>query len=187
MHSFMVLLESQIVLKTGDTAPDFELRGVDGNMHSTSQYKKEGLLVIFMCNHCPYVKAKVDALNEIYVAYGDRIDMVGINSNDAATYTEDSYENMKSMAQEKGFGFDYLVDESQEVAKRYGAMCTPDPYLFDSSHRLVFHGRIDDAHGPDKQPTAKTMMDNIGLMLAGSVIPKDFDPSIGCSIKWKQN
>ena len=176
-----------MVLKSGDAAPDFDLRGIDGVKHTTGEYKKRGLLVVFMCNHCPYVKAKTGALNEIYDAYGDDIDMVGINSNDPVGYPDDSYENMKTNAAKNGFKFHYLVDETQEVAKKYGAMCTPDPYLFDADHKLVFHGRIDDAHGPDATPTTKTMMDNIGLMLAGSSIPKDFDPSIGCSIKWKQN
>ena len=184
----MVLLESQKVLRTGEKAPDFELLGADGRTHSRAEYgSKEGLLVVFMCNHCPYVKAKTDALNEIYQAYGDRIGMAGINSNDAASYPEDSYENMKSMAAEKGFGFDYLVDDTQEVAKRYGAMCTPDPFLFDKDHRLIFHGRLDDGHGPDGKVTVRTMMENIGRMLAGEPVPADFDPSVGCSIKWKEN
>ena len=184
----MVLLESQMSVKTGEKAPDFDLLGVDGKTHTRADYEsKEGLLVVFMCNHCPYVKAKTDALNEIYRAYGARIGMVGINSNDATTYPEDNYENMKSVAAKKGFGFDYLVDDTQDVAKRYGAMCTPDPFLFDKDHRLVFHGRLDDGHGPDGKVTAKTMIENIGIMLDGGKIATDFDPSIGCSIKWKEN
>ena len=182
----MVLLESRGVLKTGQKAPDFELLGVDGRMHNRSEYEsREGLLVVFMCNHCPYVQAKTDALNEIYQAYGGRIGMVGINSNDAASYPEDSYDNMKKMAAEKGYGFDYVVDGTQEVARAYGAMCTPDPFLFDADHRLVFHGRLDDGHGPDGRVTTKTMLDNIGTMLDGGSIRNDFDPSVGCSIKWK--
>ena len=182
----MVLLESSVVLKTGQKAPDFELMGVDGRAHSRAEYEsKDGLLVVFMCNHCPYVQAKTDALNEIYQMYGDRIGMVGINSNDAESYPEDSYDNMKRMAAEKGYGFDYLVDETQETAKSYGAMCTPDPFLFDSKHRLVFHGRLDDGHGPEGRVTTKTMLENIKTMLDGDNIQKDFDPSVGCSIKWK--
>lgn len=182
----MVLLESEGTLKTGDKAPDFELLGTDGKTHSRSEYvSKEGLLVVFMCNHCPYVQAKISALNEIYRTYGDRIDMVGINSNDAIDYPDDSYENMKRMADKKGYGFDYLVDETQDVARSYGAVCTPDPFLFDADHRLVFHGRLDDGHGPDGNVTTKTMMHNIKTMLGGVSIEKDFDPSVGCSIKWK--
>ena len=91
------------------------------------------------------------------------------------------------MATEKGIEFDYLYDESQQVAKSYGAICTPDPFLLDSEGKLIFHGRIDNAMKPEDTATEKTMMDNIGLLLDGGKIEKDFDPSIGCSIKWKQS
>lgn len=184
----MVLLESQIKLKTGSIAPDFELLGIDDKKHSINDYTKyHGILVIFMCNHCPYVKAKADALNELYEKFGDKIGIVGINSNDSTNYPDDSFENMKKTAKEKGFKFDYLVDETQEIAKKYGAMCTPDPFLFNSKKELVFHGRIDNAMKPDDSPTEKTMISNIEKLLAGKKIEKDFDPSIGCSIKWKEN
>jgi len=182
----MVLLESQTKLKTGDEAPDFSLIGIDDKRHSPTDYDGyKGLLVIFMCNHCPYVKAKTDALNELYDRYGSEIAIVGINSNDSTDYPEDSFDAMRKTAREKGFKFDYLVDETQDVAHAYGAVCTPDPFLFDANRRLVFHGRIDDAPGPDSSPTEKTMIENIGRMLAGEPVPKDFDPSIGCSIKWR--
>ena len=182
----MVLLESQIKLKSGDTAPDFELVGTDDKKHSLAGYGKGGMLVIFMCNHCPYVKAKSDVFNELYEEFGDKIDIVGINSNDPTDYPEDSFENMKAVAASKEFKFDYLVDSTQEVAKRYGATCTPDPFLFDGDKRLVFHGRLDDAMKPGDSPTEKTMSENIRRMLSGQKIEKDFDPSIGCSIKWKK-
>ncbi len=183
----MVLLESQNTLKTGELAPEFELLGTDGRTHSNIEYTfKKGLLVVFMCNHCPYVKAKVDTLNEIYRKYSDHIHMVGINSNDSTDYPEDSYENMKKIAKEKKFGFDYLVDDTQKVAKKYGAMCTPDSFLFNEDQKLVFHGRLDDGHGPDGKVTTDTMSNNIETMLYGDVIKKDFEPSIGCSIKWKE-
>ena len=183
----MVLLESQIKLKTGDVTPDFELLGTDDKMHALSDYSDyKGVLVIFMCNHCPYVKAKADALNELHERFGDTIAIVGINSNDSSRYPEDSFEAMKQTVKEKGFGFDYLIDESQEVAKRYGAMCTPDPFLFDDQKRLVFHGRIDNAMSPEDHVTEKTMINNIKRLLDGKPIYKDFDPSIGCSIKWKE-
>ncbi len=183
----MVLLESQIKLKAGDIAPDFELPGIDDKTHALSDYSGyRGVLIIFMCNHCPYVKAKADALNELHEKFGDRVAVVGINSNDSSRYPEDSFEAMKQTAKEKGFGFDYLIDESQEVAKRYGAMCTPDPFLFDDQKRLVFHGRIDNAMSPGDAATEKTMISNIEKLLEGRAIEKDFDPSIGCSIKWKE-
>ena len=186
-HQCMVLLESQIKLKAGDIAPDFELPGIDDKTHTLSDYSScRGVLIIFMCNHCPYVKAKADALNELHEKFGDRVAVVGINSNDSSRYPEDSFEAMKQTAKEKGFGFDYLIDESQEVAKRYGAMCTPDPFLFDDQKRLVFHGRIDNAMSPGDAATEKTMINNIEKLLEGRAIEKDFDPSIGCSIKWKE-
>jgi hypothetical protein len=110
---------------------------------------------------------------------------VGINSNDSVEYPDDSFENMKKIANEKGMKFDYLVDEKQDVAKKYGAICTPDPFLFDQNRKLIFHGRIDNAMNPDDTATENTMQKNIEKYLAGEKIEKDFDPSIGCSIKWK--
>ena len=181
----MVLLESQTKLKRGDTSPEFELLGIDDKTHSLDSYGKDGMLVIFMCNHCPYVKAKSEALNELYDQFKDKIDIIGINSNDSTGYPEDSFENMKKTASEKGFKFDYLVDESQHVAKRYGAVCTPDSFLFDKDRHLVFHGRIDNAMKPGDVPTEKTMVLNIQAMLSDTNIENDFEPSIGCSIKWK--
>ena len=138
-----------------------------------------------MCNHCPYVKAKLEAIKEIHNKFKDKIAVVGINSNDATKYPDDSFDSMKAIAEEKGLKFDYLVDETQEVARRYGATCTPDPFLFDKQRRLVFHGRLDDARSPDDTATEKTMIKNIERLLSGDAIEKDFDPSIGCSIKWR--
>ena len=184
----MVLLESQVKLKAGDIAPNFELLGIDDKKHAIDDYANyQGILVIFMCNHCPYVKAKADALNELYEKFGEKIAIIGINSNDSTDYPEDSFENMKKTAQEKGFKFDYLVDDTQEIARKYGAMCTPDPFLFNKEGTLVFHGRIDNAMKPDDVATEKTMIVNIEKMLSSEKIEKDFDPSIGCSIKWKEN
>ena len=185
---FMVLLESQIKLNTGDQAPDFDLMGIDDKNHSLNDYKDyDGLLVLFTCNHCPYVKAKVEAIKEIHEKFKDKVALVGINSNDPTNYPDDNFENMKKTAQEKGIKFDYLVDDSQEIAKKYGAICTPDPFLFNKERKLVFHGRIDNAMNPEDTATEKTMINNIEKLLTGEKIEKDFDPSIGCSIKWKEN
>lgn len=182
----MVLLESENRLRKGDVAPDFDLQGTDGQKHALADYRDyKGLLVIFMCNHCPYVKAKIEAIKEIHDMFGDRVALVGINSNDPVKYPDDSFENMKRIAREMNLRFDYLTDETQDVARRYGATCTPDPFLFDMERRLVFHGRIDNALKPEDEATEKTMIDNINKMLDGQNIEKDFDPSIGCSIKWK--
>ncbi len=181
----MVLLRSEVVLKKGDQAPDFNLLGIDDKKHILSEFKNKAMLIVFMCNHCPYVKAKTKALNEIYDKFKNDIVMIGINSNDPTNYSDDSFENMKKFANEKGIKFTYLVDETQEVAKKYGAVCTPDPFLFDQERKLVFHGRIDNAMSPEDTVTEKTMINNIEKLLSGKKIEKDFDPSMGCSIKWK--
>ena len=182
----MVLTESTISLKTGDSAPEFNLKGIDDAMHSLSDYSKNGILIIFMCNHCPYVKAKIDAIKELHDKFKDQISIIGINSNDSIKYPDDDFESMKSVAKEKGLEIDYLVDETQEIAKKYGAVCTPDPCLFDSEKKLIFHGRIDDAMNPEAEVSEKVMVNNIEKLLNGLEIEKDFDPSIGCSIKWKE-
>lgn len=182
----MVVMESQVVLKAGDMAPEFDLTGIDDKKYSLSSFKGyEALLVIFMCNHCPYVKAKVDAINEIQNKFGGKVAVVGINSNDSVAYPDDSFDSMKTFASEKKIGFFYLVDETQHVAKKYGAVCTPDPFLFNKELKLVFHGKIDNAMKPEDRATEKTMITNIEKLLGGQKIAKDFDPSIGCSIKWK--
>ena len=182
----MVLLKSEVVLKKGDKAPDFAPSGIDDKKHHLMEFKNyEALLVVFMCNHCPYVQAKIEALNEIYDKFKNDIMMIGINSNDPTNYPDDSFENMKKFAKEKGIQFTYLVDETQEIAKKYGAVCTPDPFLFDQERKLVFHGRIDNAMSPEDVATEKTMINNIEKLLSGKKIEKDFDPSMGCSIKWK--
>ena len=179
----MVTIESEVSLKTGDSAPDFELVGTDDKKHALNDYDKKGLLIIFMCNHCPYVKAKIEAIKEIHQKFQDKIAVVGINSNaNHEKYPDDSFESMKNVVREKEMEFDYLVDETQEISKKYGAVCTPDPFLFDSERKLIFHGRIDDAMNPDAKATQKVMINNIEKFLSGEKIEKDFDPSIGCSI-----
>jgi peroxiredoxin len=182
----MVLLKSEVILKKGDKAPDFALLGTDNKTHLLSEFKNDnGLLIVFMCNHCPYVQSKIKALNEIHDKFNDKIALIGINSNDPTNYPDDSFENMKKFAKEKGFKFTYLVDKTQEIAKKYGAVCTPDPFLFDQERKLVFHGRIDNAMSPEDFATEKTMINNMKKLLSGEKIDKDFDPSMGCSIKWK--
>ena len=145
----MAKMESVISLKNGDSAPEFSLKGIDDEMHSLNDYSKKGLLIIFMCNHCPFVKAKIEAIKEIHNKFKDDISIVGINRNDSVKYPDDDFGSMKFVAKEKGLEINYLVDETQEIAKKYAAVCTPDPFLFDSEKKLVFHGRIDDAMNPD--------------------------------------
>lgn len=182
----MVLMGSSYEeMKHGDSAPDFTLIGTDDKDYSLQDIKGEkATLVVFMCNHCPYVVPKVDELKRISGDYKDKgLAVIGINSNEDKNYPDDSFENMKKMVDKWGINFHYLRDESQDVAKAYSAMCTPDPFLFDADLKLVFHSRIDDKHGevggtPELHPA-------IGEFLETGNITTDENPSMGCSIKWK--
>ncbi len=184
----MVLLKSIDKLKTGDTAPDFNLKGVDGKQHSLADFKDaKALLIIFMCNHCPYVKPKIETIKDLQAKYKDKgFVIVGINANESENYPEDSFEGMVETAKEKNFNFIYLHDETQETAKAYGASCTPDPFLFDAEQKLVYHGRLNDALEPDKTPTTADMDEAIATVLEGKKPKYEFLFSIGCSIKWKK-
>ncbi len=184
----MVLLTSQYnVLKDGDGAPDFNLKGIDGKSYSLASFKGKPILVIFMCNHCPYVKPKMEYLVKLQQKYGeDGLQLVAINPNDPTNYPEDSLEGMQKLARKKAFNFPYLIDETQEVAKSYGAVCTPDPFLFNSEHKLVYHGRFDDAHGQAHLAGSTTEMeDAIRQLLSEGKVTVTVFPSMGCSIKWK--
>jgi peroxiredoxin len=178
----MTLIESQSSLSVGNSAPSFALKGVDGNMHSFPVGKPT--LLIFMCNHCPYVKAKIDAIIGLHEKFKDRVNIIGINSNDP-DYEGEGMGNMKLFAKEKNIQFPYVLDDTQEIAKAYGATCTPDPFLFDAEGRLVFHGRIDDALTLEAEPKENTMEISLEKLLNGEKIENPFQPSMGCSIKWK--
>ena len=184
----MVLTKSITMLKAGEKAPNFELKGVDGKKYSLSDFKNaKALLIIFMCNHCPYVKPKIEMIKNLQKKYsGKGLIVVGINSNDAADYPEDSFDGMVKTAKEKNFNFIYLIDETQQVAKAYGASCTPDPFLFDSEKKLVYHGRLNNQMEPNDAPTEHDMDEAIQAVLAGKKPKQDFIYSIGCSIKWKK-
>lgn len=183
----MVLLKSVDTLKAGDHAPVFSLRGTDGKIYTLASFSATCLLVVFMCNHCPYVKQKIKTLVALQKKFSAaELQIVGINSNDASQYPDDSFANMKQAAAEYSINFPYLYDETQVVAKAYGASCTPDPFLFDTSRRLVFHGRIDDALDIGQKVTEHTMEEAIIAVLTGLPVSNGFKPSVGCSIKWKK-
>ena len=183
----MVLLGSESILTRNSLAPNFSLIGIDNEMHTLNDYNEyKLLLIIFMCNHCPYVQAKINAINEIHDKFNDKLAIIGINSNDSTQYVDDNFENMKKMTINRNIKFDYLFDENQDVAIKYGAKCTPDPFLFDENKKLIFHGRIDNAMKPNDIVTEKTMINNITKSLHGIKITNYFVPSIGCSIKWKK-
>ena len=187
----MVALDSEDVLEKGDQAPEFELDGVDGETHSLSDFREyEGLLLVFTCNHCPYAKAKFEEMNRLAEEF-DEVAVVGINPNDEEEYPDDDFETMVERVEDGTIQWDaYLRDETQEVAAAYGAMCTPDPFLFenadDGSFRLVYHGRLDDALNPDSEPEEREMKGHIEDMLAGRPVSEEFEPSRGCSVKWKE-
>jgi peroxiredoxin len=176
------------ILHKDSAAPDFRLKGADGKEHALSEFKgRKAVLVIFMCNHCPYVQPKMDYFVELQGKYGPMgLQVVGINSNDTQRYPEDGFEKMKEYARKHGFNFPYLLDEKQEVAKAYGAECTPDPFLFDSELKMQYHGRFDDAHGrPHSQGNTAEMEEAIKQLLAGEEVTVQPLPSMGCNIKWK--
>ncbi|MGH9981291.1 MAG: thioredoxin family protein [Nitrososphaeraceae archaeon] len=181
----MVKTESSQKLITGQKAPSFKLIAVDGKLYSLNDFNSKTLLIIFICNHCPFVKARIKDIIDLQSSFNkEDLQIVGINSNDP-NYEEEGFENMKKFSNEYNLNFPYLIDETQEIAKTYGAVCTPDPYLFDKKKRLVFHGKINDASSPDSKSTRDIMKENIQKVLKDEKILKDFDPSIGCSIKWK--
>ncbi|MFH1306305.1 MAG: thioredoxin family protein [Candidatus Micrarchaeota archaeon] len=184
----MVLMKSGEHLKIGQKAPNFSLTGADNKIYTLDDFSEaNALVVIFMCNHCPYVIAKISAMNSLYNTYRPRkVEFVGINSNNNPSYPEDSFENMQEFAKKSNIRFPYLFDGSQKVAKDYGAVCTPDPFVFDASMSLAYHGRFDDATSPDKQPTTSDLADALDDILVGKLVRKNFLPSMGCSIKWRE-
>ena len=182
--------ESNQVLAIGDQAPDFELPGADGATHTVEDFTDNAaILVVFTCNHCPYAQAKLSLLNDIATEHDD-VAVVGINPNDAEAYPEDSFEEMQERVASGEVEYDaYLRDESQEVAKAYGAVCTPDPFLFaveDGEARLAYQGRLDDAISPGEEPDRIEIHEAIEAVLAGEDVDIKFNPSRGCTIKWHE-
>ena len=178
----MALIGSEFdKLNNGDLAPDFELIGIDDKKHKLNELKgSKATLIVFICNHCPYVIPKIAELNRIANNFKNKgLSVIGINSNNNPDYPEDSFENMKKL----NVNFPYLFDETQNIAKEYGAVCTPDPFLFDETLKLIFHSRIDDSHG-DKQAEKHEMYDAIKEFLESKKITQEQNPSMGCSIKW---
>lgn len=183
----MALLESVQKLKLGDRMPEFKLMGVDGLYHKSFEYEKaNAVLVVFMCNHCPFVLAKMPALLELHRVYSQKgVAIIGINPNNNPDYPDDDFAHMQEFVKEKHVRFHYLFDETQLVARSFGAVCTPDPFLFDGNGQLVYHGRIDDAMSPEAAPTKHDLADALDKVLEGRLPKSVFLPSRGCSIKWQ--
>ena len=176
------------MLDLGTPAPHFRLPNTQGRLLSPDDFKDaKALLVVFMCNHCPYVKHIRSALAAFAREYQPKgLAMVGINANDAANYPDDSPEKMVDEVAAAGYSFHYLYDETQETAKAYRAACTPDFFLFDKDRKLVYRGQFDDSRPGNNIPvTGKDLRAAVSAVLAGKEISGDQQPSIGCNIKWK--
>ncbi len=171
----------------GWKAPDFELPGIDGKHYSLSEFRGEGgVLIMFICNHCPYVRSVTDRIVRDAAELDQHgVRSVAINSNDAAAYPDDSFENMKIFAEENRFPFPYLHDESQAVARAYGAICTPDFFGFNKDFKLQYRGRLDES-GRNPTPGAhRELFEAMKRIAETGEGPRQQAPSIGCSIKWK--
>jgi peroxiredoxin len=181
----MSLVQSDSELEIGEKAPEFELENHKGESVALSDLDNyDGVLVVFMCNHCPYVKAQVQELKQLDDEFSS-IAVVGINPN-AETHPNDTVEKMGEFVEENDIDFYYLADPDQEVAQVYGATCTPDPFLLDWRHRLYYHGRLNDRMSPDQEVEEREMADVIQDMLKRRSPPESLKPSQGCSIKWKE-
>ena len=183
-------LTPSTMLALGTKAPDFRLPDVvSGNAVSLATFaEKRALLVMFICQHCPYVQHVKEALARLGKDYaGQSVGMVAISANDAANYPDDAPDKLQAMAKALGFAFPFCYDESQETAKAYTAACTPDFFLFDAKRQLIYRGQLDDSRpGNGKPVTGRDLRAAIDAVLAGKPVNPDQTPSIGCNIKWKK-
>jgi peroxiredoxin len=176
------------MLPLGTKAPDFSLVNIDGRTVSLESFQgAPALLVMFICNHCPFVKHVADELARLGNEYQTRgVGVVAINSNDATTHPSDSPERMVAEAEDRGYHFPYLYDETQQTARLYRAACTPDFYVFDADQRLVYRGQLDDSRPDSGIPvTGKDLRAALDAVLAGQPVADQQRASLGCNIKWK--
>jgi peroxiredoxin len=179
---------SSTMLPLGTSLPDFSLPDADGTPHGTDDVADApGLLVAFLCNHCPYVQHVAPELGHLTAEWiGKGLAVLGVNSNDVEAYPDDGPEQMKVFAQKHGWTFPYLLDDTQEVAQRFRAACTPDFFLFDRDRRLVYRGRLDGSRPGTAVPvTGEELGMAVTAVLAGESVTSDQMPSMGCNIKWK--
>jgi len=178
---------AEAALKLTDRLPEFRnLPGVDGKAHSSKEYSDKNILVVvFSCNHCPYVRAYEDRIIALQREYGPKgVQVIAINSNDTKNYPEDSFDKMVLRAKEKGFNFPYLRDEDQSVAEAFGATHTPQFFVFDRERKLRYAGRMDDNWEHPAAVKENYLRDALDALLAGKDVPVPETYSIGCTIKW---
>lgn len=182
----MVALETPKVDK-GWKAANFNLKGTDGRSYTLDDVKGEkGLVVMFICNHCPFVKAIAEKLlRDMRELQGRGVGVVAIMSNDTESYPEDSFDNMRKFKEHHGFTFPYLIDETQTVAKAYDAVCTPDFFGFDADMKLQYRGRLDDSGMQKKEEGERELFNAMCEVAETGAVSAKQHPSIGCSIKWK--
>ena len=182
----MVAVNSTM-MALGTAAPAFSLSAPNGEMVSNTDFAGKPLLVMFICNHCPFVKHIAAELANLGRTYGEKgVGVVAIQSNDVANYPDDSPEKMKAESADRGYVFPYVHDETQDVAKAYGAACTPDFFLFDADHTLAYRGRLDESTPGNNLPvTGRDLRAALDMVLVGQAAPEDQKASIGCNIKWK--
>jgi peroxiredoxin len=172
----------------GWQAAGFEMEGVDGKHHSLADARgPKGTVVMFICNHCPYVKAVIaDIVKEVAQLKQDGIGAIAVMSNDPVVSPGDSFDNMKAFAKQHALNFPYVVDRTQQVARDYDAVCTPEFFGFDKDMKLQYHGRIAEMRGSTPVPGARReLLEAMRAIAAGKAAPKEQSPAIGCSIKWK--
>jgi len=183
-----MVMTASTMLPLGTEAPDFALPDAENNLVSLSDFEEaRALVVVFMCNHCPFVKHIIDEFVRLVKEYQPSgIAFVGINANDVNEFPEDRPEKMAQFARARGFTFPYLYDETQDVAKRYHAACTPDFFVFDEKRRLVYRGQMDDSRPGSSMPvTGADLRAALDAVLEGEAVAAQQKPSMGCNIKWK--
>jgi peroxiredoxin len=181
------MASSSLMVPLGTMAHDFELPSVDGSTVKLADLDGRALLVMFLCNHCPYVRHVERQLGAVVAEYAGRdVAAVGICSNDTDAHPDDGPAALAEQARRAGFQFPYLIDDGQQVAAAYRAMCTPDLFVYDADRRLAYRGAFDDSTPRNGNPVTGALLRNaLDLVLAGQPVPEPHRPSMGCSLKWK--
>ncbi|MHC4983801.1 MAG: thioredoxin family protein [Planctomycetota bacterium] len=174
-------------LQIGAAAPDFDLPGIDGKNHTLADFKDTDILIVmFTCNHCPYVVGSEDRMSELYDDYAPKgVAMIGINSNETENHPTDDFQHMVERARQKGFKWPYVRDESQDAARAYGALRTPHYFVFDADRKLRYTGRMDDNPRQAGKETTHELRDALDALLDGEDPPIAVTNPIGCNVKWK--